>query len=61
MRAPTDPGAGPALEGPEPKPVPPRPSPEISRADEPSVERAPDKEPNRFLMLLLRALSAVHS
>jgi hypothetical protein len=61
MRASSDPGAKPPPEGSEPKPVPPRPSPDTDGANGPPAEQAPDKEPNRFLILLLRALSAIHT
>jgi len=61
MRASSDPGAKRPPERSEPKSVPPRPSPDTGHANGPCMEQAPDKEPNRFLLLLLRALSAMHT
>jgi len=61
MRASSDPGAKPPPERSEPKPVPPRPSPDTDRANGPPMELESDEETNRFLLLLLRALSAIHT
>jgi hypothetical protein len=61
MRASSDPGVKPPPEGPELKSVPPRPSPDTNGANGPPTQQAPEEEPNRFLILLLRALSAIHT
>jgi hypothetical protein len=61
MRAPSDSGVKPTPEGPAPKPVPPRSSPDTGGADWPRTDWAPGAKPNGFLTVLLRALSAWHT
>ena len=58
MRAPNDSGVKPPPAEPAPKPVLPRPSPDTGRPDRPRTEWMAGETPNRFLTVLLRALSA---